>query len=232
MTKPFITGCVIATAILTGRASAAGIIARLPEDGAWASYEISAARTTAGQLGDAHKATLRVGSVGRSVEQDEPCRWIEFRRDEPGRIVIQKVLVPEKHLQSGGDPLGRVIRAWRKVGEGEPRPLRTEDLELHLFLYLPGPLNDVKELGTRMIDTKLGELECAAVSGRKRATHGQRQFEGQFTSYRHDKASFGVIRWQAVVDWLGLSDRQRSLDCTMTLSDQGGDARSELPNHN
>jgi hypothetical protein len=232
MTHSLFLAGLIAAAIMADGAWGAGIVARLPEDGVWANYELSAARTTKGEPRELGKATLRVSSVGRTVEQGEPCRWIELKRDEPGRMVIQKILVPEKHMQPGSNPVEHVIREWRKVGDQDPRPLRVEELESRLFLYLPGPLNDEKKVGTRTVDSQLGKLECDVEVGRRKARLDQRLFDGQFTSYRHDKASFGVVRWQAVLDWSGRSDRERNLDCTMTLSDQGRNARSELPNHN
>jgi len=232
MTRLIVIGCVVASMSIAEPSYGGGIVAKLPEDGTWATYQIAALKSAGADTPDVGFGTLRISLVGTSIEDGQRCRWIELKREEPGRLVIQKILVPEKHIKAGGDILGHVVRGWRRVEDNQPRELAKDELDRRLFLYFPGTLKDVEDLKAEILDCELGQLECVGTSGTADCLFEDRKCVGEFIARAHDKAAFGVVQWQAALTWTGLSDRVRNFGCVMTLIDQGDDAQTELPGHN
>src|SRR5262245_10829775 len=113
-------GFFLATA-LAQPARADGLIYKLPDDGAQVRYDLEIAIT--GQDAKVN-GSLSVSSVGKTTENGEDCRWIEFKMilnsEGQDHVVISKVLVPEKHLGKGKSGVENVIRGWIKDDNGEP----------------------------------------------------------------------------------------------------------------
>src|ERR1051326_6094228 len=108
-------------AALVQPALADGLIYKLPADGAQVRYDLEIAIT--GQDVKVN-GSISVSSVGKTTENGEDCRWIEFKmitsNDGQDHVNISKVLIPEKHLGQGKSAADNVIRGWIKEENGEP----------------------------------------------------------------------------------------------------------------
>jgi hypothetical protein len=106
--------------LLSGGASAQGLLLTLPEDGHWVRYEgtytqvIRRPDSTQGDLKLQWTRFLTIKSVGREEAEYEgkvqPCRWIEIKSEVghtkegvleagPGGVCLFKILVPESALK-------------------------------------------------------------------------------------------------------------------------------------
>jgi len=233
-----------------GTARAGGLVSRLPEDGSWARFTATETFTFPGKAKkEAVEGTFTLASVGRVTVDGEECRWIELviQAKVPGTDQeteqVFKGLIPEKHLQKGGDPAKHWIKGWMKLANQPPQQLTKEQLALpgmKLNLFVAGPLQDHKPLPKKTIETKLGKLECEGIAGTyvlKDASVSVKN--GQVTkkdglvlmeSYFHEKAPFGVV-WshiQIIVEGGGLPP---SGDSVLLLDAVGKDAKSKLPDN-
>src|SRR5262245_21140101 len=98
-------------------AKADGLLARLPEDGAWVRYEAllsDGSRVSTGQV--------IIRSVGNATVNDKLCRWIEFQIESDQISFIAKLLITEEELQKSKEPdsqlLSNVVRVWFKPANG------------------------------------------------------------------------------------------------------------------
>ena len=220
-------------------ALADGLIYQLPADGAWVKFEMTA------QMGAPAKvkmtATLRVASVGRGTEKGEPCRWIEIRLDPKnvdGGVTpdpeIVKALVPEKHLKKGGDPVAHVIRAWTRRGDRTPRPLDgvADPKPSPLLVVLAGPLQDVKDLKAAEVESKIGKLPCAGLTGRLDLKDSVGETAKATVETRlHEKAPFGVVGSTWNLEGKNLEGKAETVTLELKLADFGEGATSELPDN-
>jgi hypothetical protein len=215
-----------------------GLIYKLPDDGAQIRYEMELMLSAGGQETPA-KGSVTVSSVGQTTVNDEKCRWIEIKSimsvDGQDHIQVMKSLIPEKDLGKGKSPLEHVVRTWVKEDNGEV--LEVKDLNvpqaLALKAFLGGTIKNPGELEKIKIDGKLGELECAGVTG-------DQEFEGpdggavaiHFENRLHEKAPFGLVSadWKFEVKNAG----QTFLTGTfkLTAADTSTTALSELPDKN
>ncbi len=196
-----------------------GLIHQLPADGTWARYDLqmkSTARTEGRAPRDFElKGSLTVSSVGQVTEEGEKCRWIEVKSEvspvgQPKDIarILLKLLIPEKHLRRGEDPLSHVMRMYysRKGGGGAEVPLeRIEDpwrkrYEIERFRSVfPRPLEDVKSLGKEPVVTRIGKLDCETITGRSSLPKSPLRegaewaWEGKFQFVLNNAAPFGVV---------------------------------------
>src|SRR5262245_44763050 len=112
-------------------ARADGLIHKLPPDGDWSKFDLEwQGPSPAGELTTLRKGTLTVSSVGRGLAEGERCRWIEVRNsttaEDKETVSIQKLLIPEKYLLAGMNPLGHVVKAWTvhpAVNGGDPQEI-------------------------------------------------------------------------------------------------------------
>ena len=104
-----------------------GLIQQLPKDGSWVRYFLD---LKSEQPDEADTGTLTIRSVGQVMVEGKPCRWIEFQfttnKQQDSGAQIVKVLVPEKHLQKGAEPVANIVRGWQKQGNSDPEPLPAE----------------------------------------------------------------------------------------------------------
>src|SRR5262245_17361110 len=145
-----------------GIAAADGLLYRLPADGAMARYDMEMTVAKDGkQL--TGKGTAILSSVGRKEVDGKPCRWIEIifevKIEDREEKSITKVLIPEKHLKEGEEPLKHVMKAWQQDRDNA-RELAVDRLaDSPLPVFLAPALKDAKKLPKALIDTKLGKLE-------------------------------------------------------------------------
>ncbi len=225
------TAALLASLVLAvaspGRGRADGLVRQLPEDGAWASFYCTEEFDDG--LKREHYVTIK--SVGRERAGGEPCRWVElaYHRDAArtkGTGGAWKLLIPEKHLGPDGDPLGHVVRAWRKGADGL-QPGGLDDGRPRLDLVMPPAIPGLKEVRDEQhFDWQRGRLTSTrALVGAARHAH---RVEMVQTSYRlalSDRVPFGVagakIELESNIGYKGTVQ--------YWLVDMGSGATSDLP---
>jgi len=231
----------VTLALGAGAARADGLLYKLPKDGTWATYQMDVKgkgeREDQGTM--TVKGTLRLASVGQTVEDGQECRWIEVTWDievqEDGDKAIKekevyKVLIPEKFLAKGEAPLEHAVRAWEKREKGEPRKMKDQKSadEGPLPILLAGPLKDAKALPKTEVESKLGKLQCEGVTGTLefKLAHGE-VIKCALENRLHPDAPFGVVSAR----WMIESPRRMEgkMDWTMKLIDFGDKAVSDMP---
>jgi hypothetical protein len=211
---------------------------------------------------------LMLCSVGRVDLQGEACRWIELRFDaelvgkmpDPAtgelrekkdkRRIILKMLIPEKHLAAGSDPLAHVRKLYFKDGDAKPELIEDEkDKQYQLDRFrpvFPAPAAKRVTVPKQPIDTpnpELGRMECEKhtfdSSYEGPLTRGRRgwwSWQGKHEVWLNDKVPFGVVslKWTGKSDeWSG--DKQQSTKATaestkrIIVSAVGSGAESEVP---
>lgn len=204
----------LAIALCTVGASAAigdGLIHRLPPDGAWARFELEwVGPSPASLLVVLRTGELTVSSVGQTVVAGEQCRWIEIRHITPQNgketVGVQKLLIPEKYLLAGLNPLEHVIKAWAQhpaVNGGAPQeitepkgPKATPIRALTDMFY--GPPVSLSPLEEEVIETReLGTLSCPGVAARFVLTRDNLESVFDYETRLHDKAPFGVVSFRS-----------------------------------
>lgn len=227
-----------------GFVRADGLVHRLPADGTWARYAHTSKLVLGGKELET-KGKITIASVGRAKADGEECRWLEFVIEValPNGKGIQKSvfkgLLAEKHLAAGGNPSGRWLKGWARLGEGEVRALTPAQLAnpaLKLNLFVTGPLQDLKKLPKKTVATGLGELACTGESGRlvlkgasvtiKDGMASAGDAHLHVSNYFHDRAPFGVALTQLRLE--GEGQKQVSVE-TLTLEAVGTGAKSLLP---
>jgi hypothetical protein len=235
--RPFIAA-VCAIALATPHLQADGLIYRLPEDGTSVRYALELKLGREGMEKSAG-GYLAVSSVGKETVNNEPCRWIEFKMlfdiDGKERIIVAKMLIPEKALKRGENAAAFMVRGW--VSErGTPEAAKElKDLQNAragpLPAFLAGPAADAKKLPAEVLETKLGKLECEGVAGSHTFDQGQEKVEYKHHTRLHDKAPFGVVqtRMEFKVERNGMAAESGVMSLQVLEVTQG--AKSELPDH-
>ncbi len=215
-------------------ARADGLIYQLPEDGAQVHYDTEITTSVGGQ-DVSSKGSVSISSVGALLVDNEKCRWIEFKMisndDGQERLVIAKALIPEKHLGKGMSAGDHMIRGWLKIGDNEAQEIK--DLKappaLPLRVFLAGPPKDSGDLDKTEIDGKLGQLECAGVTGENEFQSEDSSVVIRFENRLHEKAPFGLVtgNWKFEVK----NNGQVALSGTfkLTLVDTSTTALTDLP---
>lgn len=221
---------------------AEGLLYQLPEDGTWVRFDLDVSGSETDGMMVTLVGTLKMSSVGTVDVNGERCRWIEVAieasaNDEPF-TQVDKVLIPQKHLAAGKEPLKHVVEAWKKhsmIADGRPREIEdsagrvARSLE-SLRPFLHGPFRKVKKLDKVPITTKLGKLECAGI----RASEVVDQSRGvtvdtTYTIRLHKKAPFGVVTWEAETTFEKDGDPLGTGTMELKLLDFGKDAKSAIP---
>lgn len=237
-----------------------GLIYQLPADGTWARYgiQMKATARTEGRAPQEFdlKGSLTVSIVGQVMEEGERCRWLEVKSEvspvgHPEDIarVLLKLLIPEKHLQRGEDPLAHVLRMYysRKGGGAMEVPMeRIEDpwrkrYEIERFRSIfPRPLEDVKSFGKETVATRIGALECEKITGRSSLPKSPLRegaewaWDGKFEFLLNNAAPFGVVGMRSERTGYetssGENRRKTEMDTLtiLTIGDVGDNATSDL----
>jgi hypothetical protein len=227
---------------VAGWVRADGLFYNLPKDGTWATYQIDGSGKNVGEFGFdlIMKGTLRIASVGRVTEDDQPCRWIEVQFDVETKIGHEKhkksdwwkLLIPEKHLVKGHSLLDHTRRAWyRSEADNASRKMDDpSDGRTSLPIILAGPLEDSKRLGTAKVESKLGKLRCDGMQGmlELKSTRGgalpEVRQKWKLENRVHPDSPFGVV----TSSW-SLDSSSETLVWHLKLLDFGKDATSKMP---
>jgi hypothetical protein len=218
---------------LTAASRADGLVYQLPKDGTWAQYDLTFKATRGDQAREV-TGTVRVASVGKAMEDGKDCRWIEFRLDlEPpdgnNRTILGKVLVPEEHLQAGKSPIDHIVRGWVKLPDSDEAVKLSDENRGPLPIFLAGPGKDHQKLEAATIpNEKLGELKAGGARGTIEYQENGRSLAADYETRTHEKSSFGVVT--AKFDVRGADQTDSFGTATLTLSDMGESALSDLPN--
>jgi hypothetical protein len=214
----------VAMLVAAATARGDGLLYQVPADGTWARYDV----TITNRVGDKRKVEVTFKVVGTVEQNGEKLRWIEVKHPVEGQTHIVKMLIPEKHLKAGEEPLRHVQRAWRKRGGRQPESLG-QARGFWLEVLLAGPLSNVEKLEKAPVQSKLGERECEGLSGQARIVeNGGYQLDLKYRVRRHPEAPFGVVACHVEnkVSRNGRDQGTSSFD--IILSDLGTDAESEL----
>lgn len=215
---------VLLLALVPTPAGADGLLYQVPADGTWARYDI----TITNRVGDTREVEVMVKAVGTVEQNGEKLRWIEVKHPVEGQTHIVKMLIPEKHLKAGEEPLRHVQRAWRKRGEGQPESLG-QARGFWLDVLLAGPLSNVEKLEKAPVQSKLGERECEGIAGEARVLeNGGYQLDLKYRVRRHPQAPFGVVTCHVDNKVSRNGEVQGTSTFDIILSDLGTDAESEL----
>jgi len=193
-----------------------GLMYQLPEDGAWAKYEISLTSRTGDQVELSGRGTLRMASVGQKSVDGKPCRWIQanleiaFAEVDARFETVLNVLVPEKHLGKGKTPLSHVVVTSEGVQatiheNGERRRLNDPQApnESPLPLILAPPLGERKALKAATIkNAKLGQIACGGESGTIELARGGTKGVVKMETRLAKQTPFGVVyaSWRGSVE--------------------------------
>jgi len=229
--RMWLCGIVLLLAPAISRAD--GLLYQLPEDKQFVKYDLE--MDLEGQ-GTGYAGSLLLKSVGQTVENGEKCRWIEvdltIQRPDVEQHSIFKVLLPEKNLKDGVDPLQRIVKGWFKRGE-MPVEQFTDPATVFgapLSAFLAGPLEGVKQLDKQFEDSKLGNLECDVITGtRDLKLSDAAKIKLAFHTFKHEKAPFGVVRSELKFELLGGDQAAIKGVMRFKLAEVGTTATSALP---
>jgi len=171
MNKPLKTAVllVLSVAFLSSTAHADGLFMELPEDGTRVSYTMKV--TGGNPPPEGLKMSVTISSVGKVEHKGKPCRWIEiaFLQEamEMRREIFHKLLIPEAELKKGGNPIGHLVKAYKKIDDRPAAEDKQATSARHgtLPLLLAGPVKDAKKLEAVTLETGLGKLESAGLKG-------------------------------------------------------------------
>ena len=157
----------------------------------------------------------------------------ETKQNERADVVVIKALILEKHLKKGAQPADNVVRGWYKQGDRDPVELN-DDNRPPIAFFLAGPLKDVKKLEAREVDCKLGKVKCDGLTGsggfKERADGLMKVVYDEIRL--HDKSPFGVTMMRCDFSQERDGEVRTRGTMTLTLTNLGKTATSELPDHN
>lgn len=225
-------------AALTPTVRADGLIYQLPADGTSVRYDTEVTFTNNGQE-RMFKGALTISSVGQATVDNEKCRWIEFKNvtktDQGERVVIAKLLIPEKDLGKGKSAGDHMIRGWSKQGDMEPvafSDLKSQAGRLMLVGYLAGPAPNAKDLDKTEIDGPLGKLSCAGVTGEQEFQRDNGSLSINFENRLHEKSPFGVVSAVWKFERKNNGQVMGTGTSKMTVAEVNITALTELPGQN
>jgi hypothetical protein len=190
------------------------------------------------------RTTVTVSSVGQVTRAEQKCRWIEFVWGFGDGEHVLKILVPEKYLTRGHDPLDHTILAlFNPKGRDRAQipPEKGFDriaYELDRFRPLsPAPLKELRQLPKATITTPVGTFaDCEVVEGvtefdRPLLAEGRDEMKGSWRIALHPDAPFGVVQLHCNSTGSEFGAHARcdiSTTVTLTLSGKGNNAKSKL----
>ncbi|MBI2826683.1 MAG: hypothetical protein HYX69_18580 [Planctomycetia bacterium] len=205
--------------------------------------------------------TFVVRSVGTIQLDGAPCRWIEIKAislpqgdmGDKGRILILKLLVPEKHFGDNSYPFAHVQKAycldmdWAETVRSDKASRIDEDklrlqYELDRFLpLLPRPSRDAKETTNQTVAVPHGDVPAVLFDFQSQyegklsgGRSGEWKWNGQHRVWVSPSSPFGIVRvslenTNIETDNVGRGMSMRSRT-EMVLQSTGNGARTELPN--
>lgn len=219
-----------------------GLIDQLPPDGSWVRFQASGTEESADGKVAKLTGTITLSSVGEVKVKEEACRWIELtqemKRDDVPAVSVHKLLLLEKQLAKGKDPLDDVQKAWfrdAKVANGVPQVIQkhedsgSEQFQL-LRSFLHGRTFASQRLKAIEVDSKLGKLSCEGLLAQARFETGLRE-NNEFTWMHrmHPSAPFGVVAYEFERKFVKEGEVTKTVMWKLKLVDFGKDAKSKLP---
>lgn len=219
--------------------AAEGLIRQLPEDGAWARFEVTGKGIDSdGTVSVTVNGTQTIRSVGRAVVDGKQCRWIEleskFEFERAGgnsaeSNEIIKLLVPEQFLTKGANPCDHVFKAYRGSSAATLRELDLTDYgarELQgLDEVFHEPLPVTSELPAATIETGQQSWTCEGFKGER--TDDGVAFRTE-TRLKED-APFGVVTYKYEKERIRNNQSQGMRTMAWKLVESGTDAKSAAP---
>jgi hypothetical protein len=208
-----------AALVITQSVLADGLIFQFPVDGTWVKYsgklsvEIKPSGAKEWVKTDG-TAEIRVCSNGAVTRAERPCRWIEINMrtwqdgvKDPVGVNDLRVLVPERYLTRGSDPLERPALTYWNLKDADRLGLKDEPgfdrfrYEIDRFLIsFPPPLTDEQQLPPLDVETPAGTFKgCEVIAGtshfdRPTKDEGRWEIRSRWKIALHDDAPFGVAR--------------------------------------
>ena len=218
---------------ITTPVAAQNLLSQLPSDGTSARF-LMEFKTTGDDKEMAAIGTLNISSVGKETVDQQPCRWIELYYavtvNNREIKVTEKLLIPEKYCQAGQAPLAHVIKAKAYIQRGnrDPEPLADalDALVSPIPIVLYGSLEDQQPLAKKTVESKLGKLPSEGLKGNFKYQKEGRQVTCQVTTWRHEKAPFGIV--QAELSDIKI-DQQPAFSISLTLNAVLKNTRSRFP---
>ncbi len=250
---------VIAGCGQVGLARADGLVFQLPADGAWALYAVKTdGNSRIGELKQevATTGTLTVSSVGRVTRTKQTYRWLELKAESKSEgaypKLVLKMLIPEKRLQRGQDPLAHSVLTFfdPKPIDEKKAPLLESFIddgfnriqyEIDRFRAdFPKPLYDSKSLERETVVTPAGRFEdCEILTGTTGydgplIQNGRSVFQGKYRITIHPRAPFGVVAMSMESNGREIGEEDEEVlhvtfTRTLTLMATGENAVSDLP---
>ncbi len=242
MLTNFRTAFVVLCGLLPTAVLADGLIYQLPADGTWARFDLDTKGTGPGGKESTLIGSLTLSSVGTAEVDGEACRWIEIgaegKLDDQTFTDIKKLLIPEKHLGNGKDPLEHLLKVWVKqstVADGTLRQI--EDLKgtgarqlARLRLFLPGPFKTSEKLDKVAVESKLEKLEYEGLTAHEKTDHpGNLSLDSTYIIRLHPTAPFGVVTYENTTKVERGGQSEGTVTMKLKLVDFGKDAKSALP---
>ena len=218
---------------ITTPVAAQNLLSPLPSDGTSARF-LMEFKATGDDKEMAAIGTLNISSVGKATVDQQPCRWIELYYavtvNNREIKVTEKLLIPEKYCQAGQAPLAHVIKAKAYIQRGnrDPEPLADalDALVSPIPIVLYGSLEDQQPLAKKTVESKLGKLPSEGLKGNFKYQKEGRQVTCQVTTWRHEKAPFGIV--QAELSDIKI-DQQPAFSISLTLNAVLKNTRSRFP---
>ncbi len=210
-----------------------GLFYRLPDDGMSVKFDLQAKVDAKGQE-KAVSGSLLMSSVGQADFNGEKCRWIEIKMmmeiDGQNDTTLAKVLIPEKHLKAGANPIENAVKGFIKMRDQQPQQLNDfrSPQAGPIPVFLCGPLQDEKKLSKEVIDSGIGKIECEGVTGWREFDQGQQKIRVNFENRLSDKAPFGIVASTMKFKIEQNAEVNASGTMTLKLVEIGKEAKSEL----
>jgi hypothetical protein len=192
-----------------------------------------------GRLMSETSSSLTIRSVGRVERGGEVSRWIEieerFKR-KAGKDVVQvwKLLVPEKHLGMGANPLEHVVSAWYSMSE-DTAPVHVEnqqEIRIHLRQLFFGPNDEVTKLDGKSLEINSESLACsgrAATRSEKSGADGAQLFYETWSNSRFPNLA---VRQRCDIRIQDKGRPELKKEWQFIYVDSGKDATTALPDAN
>jgi hypothetical protein len=198
------------------------------------------------------RTSVTVSSVGQVTRAEQKCRWIELKMQSGEHENMKsgedenvlKILVPEKFLTRGEDPLDHAILTFfnPKDVDRAKSPLEKGfnriGYEIDRFrTVFPMPLKEVRILPKKTIQTPIGMFkDCEMIAGtmefdRPLLGQGRWEVKSSWQIALHPDAPFGVVQlqWQDTAHEFARNTRcDISTTSTLTISGKGNNAKSRL----
>lgn len=249
-----------------GTAAAQVGVFELPPDGTWVRFEGTYTQveirpdSTLGKLEIPpwieHVWIKSVGEEpGTYQGQDVPCRWLEIKiergRERDGKLEtgvtgteIYKVLVPATGVVKNpkdekGVPVSflPVIKGFRKIGQGEPRPIAQPALQLYPVGLVLGYYRNW-ETAEQGVDPEvgLGGVKADQLNGKVTIESPGGRTIQESTIWRSSDVPFGLARWKATITREEKDARQprteyksvSEINVELRAREKGEGAQSEL----